>query len=187
LAYLYDANVWVALAFAAHPHHGIASQHFQLRDSAQPAAFCRVTQQAFLRFVSTPVIQRTFGSSLITNADAWAKCQDLLALPHVFWLDEPAGFVNQRSILAGLRQRPRLGVGDTRRFSSRSPTVGHPSPSQECGGSERATPLWTFRWHRLLRLREESKAVSPLRSATAVHTLAALWSAGGSEAPHRFG
>ena len=78
MACLYDANVWVALAFAAHPHHGIASQHFQLRDSAQPVTFCRVTQQASLRLVCTPVIQRTYGSSLITNADAWAKFQDLL-------------------------------------------------------------------------------------------------------------
>jgi uncharacterized protein len=102
LACLYDANVWVALAFAAHPHHGIASQHFQLRDSTQPVTFCRVTQQAFLRLVCTPVIQRTYGSSLITNADAWAKFQDLLALPQVLWLDEPPGFVDQWSILACL-------------------------------------------------------------------------------------
>jgi hypothetical protein len=34
---------------------------------------------------------------------------------------------------------------------------------------------------------EESKAVSPLRSATALHALAPLWTAVGSEAPHRFG
>lgn len=102
MACLYDANVWVALAFAAHPHHGIASQHFQLRDSAQPVTFCRVTQQAFLRLVCTPVIQRTYGSSLITNADAWAKFQDLLALPQVLWLDEPPVFVDQWSILACL-------------------------------------------------------------------------------------
>lgn len=102
MACLYDANVWVALAFAAHPHHGIASQHFQLRDSAQPVTFCRVTQQAFLRLVCTPVIQRTYGSSLITNADAWAKFQDLLALPQVLWLDEPSVFVDQWSILACL-------------------------------------------------------------------------------------
>ena len=88
---LYDANLWVALAFAAHPHHGIASRHFKDRDSAQPAAFCRVTQQAFLRLVSSPLIQRTYASLPITNATAWSKCQDLLALPQILWLDEPAG------------------------------------------------------------------------------------------------
>lgn len=86
---LYDVNLWVALSFAAHPHHGPASRHFKARDSAQPAAFCRLTQQAFLRLVSTPLIQRTYDSPSIANATAWSKCQDLLALPQVLWLDEP--------------------------------------------------------------------------------------------------
>lgn len=99
---LYDANLWVALAFAAHPHHGIASRHFKARDSAQPAAFCRVTQQAFLRLVSTPVIQRTYDSPPITNAAAWSKCRDLLALPQILWLDEPEGFSNLWQSLACL-------------------------------------------------------------------------------------
>ena len=89
---LYDANLWVALAFAAHPHHAIASRHLKARDSSQPAAFCRVTQQAFFRLVSTPLIQRTYASRTITNATAWSKCQDLLALPQILWLDEPEGF-----------------------------------------------------------------------------------------------
>lgn len=61
-----------------------------------------MTEQAFLRLVSTPVIQRTYGSSVITNADAWAKCQDLLVLPQILWLDEPEGFVDQWSALASL-------------------------------------------------------------------------------------
>lgn len=99
---LYDANLWVALAFAAHPHYGIASRHFKARDSAQPAAFCRVTQQAFLRLVSTPVIQRTYDSPLITNSAAWSKCQDLLALPQILWLDEPEGFSDLWKSLACL-------------------------------------------------------------------------------------
>lgn len=102
MVFLYDANVWVALAFAAHPHYGIAAQHFQLRDSGHPAAFCRVTQQAFLRLVSTPVLQQTYNSSLITNSDAWSKCQDLLALPQIRWLDEPPGFVDRWRSLACL-------------------------------------------------------------------------------------
>lgn len=99
---LYDANVWVALAFEAHPHYELASQHFELRDSLQPAAFCRVTQQAFLRLVTSPVLQRTYGSPPITNADAWSKYQDLLALPQVLWLDERDGFVDLWQRLACL-------------------------------------------------------------------------------------
>ena len=41
---------------------------------------------------STPLIQRTYASRTITNATAWSKCQDLLALPQILWLDEPEGF-----------------------------------------------------------------------------------------------
>ena len=99
---LYDANLWVALAFASHPHHGIASRHFKARDSSRPAVFCRVTQQAFLRLVSSPLIQRTYDSPPITNAAAWAKCQDLLALPQILWLDEPDGFAELWQALACL-------------------------------------------------------------------------------------
>ncbi|MCF7674093.1 MAG: hypothetical protein K9M97_02020 [Akkermansiaceae bacterium] len=99
---LYDANLWVALAFAAHPHHRLASQHVKARDSAQPAAFCRVTQKAFLRLVSTPLIQRTYESPPITNAAAWSKCQDLLALPQILWLDEPEGLADLWQSLACL-------------------------------------------------------------------------------------
>jgi len=102
LVSLYDANVWVALAFATHPHYGPASQHFKLRDSAQPGAFCRVTQQAFLRLVTSPVLQRTYGGPPITNAEAWAKCQDLLALPQILWMDEPQGLVDLWQRLACL-------------------------------------------------------------------------------------
>jgi toxin-antitoxin system PIN domain toxin len=102
LVSLYDANLWVALAFAAHPHHGIASRHFKARDSAQPAAFCRATQQAFLRLVSTPLIQRTYESPAVTNAAAWATCQDLLALPQILWLDEPEVFLEVWQSLAAL-------------------------------------------------------------------------------------
>ena len=38
------------------------------------------------------MLQQTYESALIANADAWSKCQDLLALPQVLWLDEPEGF-----------------------------------------------------------------------------------------------
>ena len=40
---------------------------------------------------------------------------------------------------------------------------------------------------RHLGFAKESKAVSPLHSATALHALAPPWTAVGSEAPHRFG
>ncbi len=61
-----------------------------------------MTQQAFLRLVSSPLLQRTYNSSPITNADAWSKCQDLLELPQVLWLAEPDGFTDLWQSLACL-------------------------------------------------------------------------------------
>ena len=91
MATLYDANIWLALAFASHPHSRLATEHFERRDATNPATFCRATQLAFLRLLTTPAIHQAYGSGPISNALAWEKCQELLALPQVQWLDEPSG------------------------------------------------------------------------------------------------
>jgi toxin-antitoxin system PIN domain toxin len=88
---LFDASVWVALAFASHPHPPEAEEEFDAADSLHPAAFCRATQQAFLRLVTTPAVQKVYGSGTITNDEAWAKWEELSALPQIVWLAEPAG------------------------------------------------------------------------------------------------
>ena len=88
---LFDSGVWVALSFASHPHYAAAKQAFEAADSARPAAFCRVTQTSFLRLVTTPSVQAMYGSPVITNEQAWAKWEELIALPQVVWLDEPPG------------------------------------------------------------------------------------------------
>ena len=90
-ACLFDASVWVALAFSSHPHHAEARQEFDAADSAQPAAFCRATQHTFLRLVTTPAVQKIYGSGLITNDEAWEKWEVLNALPQIVWLEEPKG------------------------------------------------------------------------------------------------
>lgn len=81
----------MALAFSSHPHHAEAKREFEGADTAQPAAFCRATQHAFLRLISTPAVQQIYGSGVITNAEAWEKWELLIALPQIVWLDEPQG------------------------------------------------------------------------------------------------
>lgn len=90
-ACLFDASVWVALAFGSHPHHAEAKREFAAADFANPAAFCRATQQAFLRLITTPAVHKVYGSGAITNDVAWEKWELLIALPQVVWLDEPKG------------------------------------------------------------------------------------------------
>jgi len=53
--YLPDINVWLALAFASHKHHPAAAAWFQGVQSGE-SAFCRLTQQGFLRLATTPKV-----------------------------------------------------------------------------------------------------------------------------------
>ena len=102
-ACLYDANIWVALTFAAHPHHAKAHAHFATRTPASPACFCRATQQSFLRLASSPAILEAYGATGLTNADALRTFAAWMALPQVRYAEEPAGLEVRWHELAGVK------------------------------------------------------------------------------------
>jgi toxin-antitoxin system PIN domain toxin len=102
VASLYDTGVWVALSFSSHPFHTKARAVFEQADSGRPAAFCRATQTSFLRLLTTPAICSAYGCSQITNREAWKKYEELLALPQVVWLAEPAGVEGEWSQCAAI-------------------------------------------------------------------------------------
>ena len=84
---LLDANVWLALVAEAHTHHARARAYWE-HQAAPLAAFCRVTQLAFLRHLTNKTIM---GDQVLTPLGAWKKCLEFLALPEVRFLPEPAG------------------------------------------------------------------------------------------------
>jgi toxin-antitoxin system PIN domain toxin len=86
---LFDVNVWVALAFSTHPRHAQAKAAFESASNEAPAVFCRATQQSFLRLVTTPTIQKCYGSERITNAMAWDRWEYLAAMPQMLYFSEP--------------------------------------------------------------------------------------------------
>ena len=88
---LLDSGVWIALAFATHPAHLSVRGLFEAADSLKPIAFCRATQTSVLRLLTTSAIQAAYGSSPISNREAWSKTQEILSLPQVVWLAEPPG------------------------------------------------------------------------------------------------
>jgi predicted nucleic acid-binding protein len=94
-ARLLDTGIWVGLAFASHPQHRLAREMFEAADSERPVAFCRATQNSFLRLLTTPAIEALYGGPAVTNAQAWAKSQELLALPQVVWLAEPVALESE--------------------------------------------------------------------------------------------
>lgn len=88
---LLDTNVWIAAIFALHPFHERARQVLQDATPADPAVFCRSTQQSFLRLASTPTLLKAYGAEGLTNRDALLALGGLLALPQVCEREEPPG------------------------------------------------------------------------------------------------
>ena len=88
---LLDANVWLALAAEAHAHHRRAKAYWQ-NEAAPVAAFCRLTQLAFLRHLTNKAIM---GEQVLTPLSAWNKRAEFLALPEVRFLPEPLGLDEQ--------------------------------------------------------------------------------------------
>ena len=88
---LLDTNVWVAAIFTTHPYHKAARQILQQATPADPAVFCRATQQSFLRLASTPRLLKAYGAEGLTNRDALLALRALLVLTQVCERDEPPG------------------------------------------------------------------------------------------------
>src|SRR5262249_28757766 len=84
---LVDVNVWLAVSWEGHPHHGIAKRWLDEENDA--LAFCRVTQMALLRLVSNPAVMQ---SDVVSRREAWDVFDRLMADPRVRFLDEPDGF-----------------------------------------------------------------------------------------------
>lgn len=88
---LLDTNVWLAAVFTTHPFHRAAQKNLQQATPAEPAVFCRSTQQSFLRLASTPTLLKAYGATGLTNIDALVALGALLALPQVCEREEPPG------------------------------------------------------------------------------------------------
>ena len=99
---LIDTSLWLALAFAKHPAHLMARQILDEADSARPLAFCRATQQSFLRLVTTPSLHKLYDCPAVHYDQAWTKLGQLLALPQVTYLEEPPGIATHWQKYASL-------------------------------------------------------------------------------------
>ena len=85
---LFDTNVWLAAVFASHPFHKLAQHVLQRATTANPAIFCRSTEQSFLRLAATPALLKVYGAQGMTHRDAWLALDALQALPQVCSRDE---------------------------------------------------------------------------------------------------
>jgi len=85
--HLPDINVWLALAFEVHFHHRTAKAWF---GGTEPdsCAFCRLTQQGFLRLATNPAV---FKDEAVTMDVAWSCYDKLLEDERVYFMREPEG------------------------------------------------------------------------------------------------
>lgn len=88
---LFDTNVWIAAIFPTHLCHRQACAALRDATPANPAAFCRSTQQSVLRLASSPKFLKSYGAEGLTNRDALVALNALLALPQVCAREESPG------------------------------------------------------------------------------------------------
>lgn len=67
MRHLCDSNIFVALAVSGHPHHRIALSWFDALGDGDTAEFCRMTQNSFLRLITTDAVMKPH---TLTNAAA---------------------------------------------------------------------------------------------------------------------
>ncbi len=81
-----DVNVWLALAFDFHSHHAAANIWYE--GSSEPCAFCRWTQQGFLRLATNPMV---FKEDAVSLKQAWRMYDMILSDPRITFAGEPEG------------------------------------------------------------------------------------------------
>jgi toxin-antitoxin system PIN domain toxin len=88
---LCDSNVWLALALSGPAHHTVARAWFDGME-ASTVAFCRATQQTFLRLLTNAAVLGPYGDPPLTNRQAWEAYASLVADDRITFRDsEPSG------------------------------------------------------------------------------------------------
>ncbi len=80
-----DINVWVALTYEGHVHHGAAAAWFAELQPDKALAFCRLTQLGLLRLLTTAAVM---SDEVMTQPQAWTAYDRWLQDPRVRFVDE---------------------------------------------------------------------------------------------------
>jgi toxin-antitoxin system PIN domain toxin len=89
---LCDSNVWLALALSRHAHHATVREWLETVSEPASVLFCRATQQTLLRLLTNASVLGPYGNPPLTNRQAWAAYQALLADGRIVMRsDEPTG------------------------------------------------------------------------------------------------
>ena len=84
---LADVNFWIALTVDEHVHHAAAAEWLE-NSAGDRVAFCRITQNGFLRLLTNPSVMKR---DVLTSAGAWAAYDTLSTNPQIRFVEEPEG------------------------------------------------------------------------------------------------
>lgn len=87
-----DVNVWVALNFDRHAHHGQARQWYEGVPTSAALVFCRQTQLGLFRILTTAAVM---GPEALTQQGCWRLYDQWIATSQVAWADEPRDLEEQ--------------------------------------------------------------------------------------------
>ena len=83
-----DINVWLPLAYSAHPHHQRAQAWGKAVAAATEIYFCRITQLGLLRLLTQ---RSVMGQDVLTLSQAWQIYDGMLSQFGASFLDEAQG------------------------------------------------------------------------------------------------
>ncbi len=95
-----DSNVWLALTLRGHRLHQGVMAWLSTRTSRGSVLFCRATQQAMLRLLTTAAVLNPYGNPPLSNAQAWEVYQSMRADPRIGFAHEPPDLEAAWSALA---------------------------------------------------------------------------------------
>jgi hypothetical protein len=81
-----DVNVWVALNYGRHAHHGVARQWYEAQPANAQIVFCRQTQLGLFRILTTIAVM---AQDVLTQQACWQLYDRWVLTGQVVWADEP--------------------------------------------------------------------------------------------------
>ncbi len=84
-----DINVWIALTYDGHVHHGVAASWFASLGADSRLFFCRFTQLGLLRLLTAEAVMGR--AETMNQAQAWQAYDRWLEDDRVSFLEEPPG------------------------------------------------------------------------------------------------
>jgi toxin-antitoxin system PIN domain toxin len=81
-----DVNVWVALNYGRHAHHGVAQRWYEAQPASARLVFCRQTQLALFRILTTIAVME---QDVLTQQACWQLYDRWVLTGQVVWADEP--------------------------------------------------------------------------------------------------